>query len=77
MVVLVMRTLAAAAIESAAPVGASLVRKVVSVMVIAMGPELLTAPPWPELTWNRWLDHMEMPRGHISAVHVAWQSLQL
>ena len=45
MVVLVMRTLVAAAIESAAPFGASLVRKVESLMTIAMGPELLMAPP--------------------------------
>ena len=35
---------------SADPFGASLVRKVLSVMTIAIGPELLIAPPWPELT---------------------------
>ena len=63
MVVLVMRTLVAAAIDSAAPFGASLVRKAVSLMAIVIGPELLIAPPWPELTWNSRLDHMAIPRG--------------
>ena len=47
-----MRTLVAAAIESAAPFGASLARKAVSLMSIAMGPEVLIAPPAPELTRN-------------------------
>ena len=63
MVVLVMRTLVAAAIASAAPFGASLVRKALSLMTIAMGPELLIAPPCPELTRNSRLDHMAIPRG--------------
>ncbi len=63
MVVLVMWTLVAAAIESVAPLGASLVRKAVSLMAITMGPELLIAPPWPEVAWNSRLDHMAIPRG--------------
>ena len=67
MVVLVMRTLLAAVRDNAAPLGASLVRKAVSLMDIAMGPEVLIAPPWPEVTRNSWLDHMAMPRGQQTA----------
>ena len=63
MVVLVMRTLLAAVIDSVDPLGAALVRKTASLMDIAMGPEVLIAPPLPEVTRNSWLDHMAMPRG--------------
>ena len=52
MVVLVMRTLLAAVIDSVAPLGAALVRKTVSLMVVDMGPAVLIAPPWPEVTRN-------------------------
>ena len=63
MVVLVMRTLLAAVIDSVAPLGASLLRKMESVILAEMGPEVLTAPPLPEVTRNSWLDHMAMSRG--------------
>ena len=60
MVVLVMRTLSAAVMDKAAPLGASLVRKAVSLMDIAMGPEASIAPPSPDATRNSWLDHIAM-----------------
>ena len=41
----VMRMLFAAVIDSVAPLGAALVRKMASLMDIAMGPEVLIAPP--------------------------------
>ena len=63
MVVLVVRTLLAATTDSDAPFGAALVVKAVSLMDTAIGPEVLTAPPLPEVTRNSWLDHMAMPRG--------------
>ena len=50
MVVFVMRSVVAAVTDSDAPLGASLVRKAVSVMVTASGPEVATAPPLPEVT---------------------------
>ena len=50
MVVFVMRSVVAAVTDSDAPLGASLVRKAVSLMVTASGPDVATAPPSPELT---------------------------
>ena len=50
MVVFVMRSVVAAVTDSDAPLGASLVRKIVSLMVTASGPEVATPPPWPEVT---------------------------
>ena len=63
MVALVRRMLLAEVIDSVAPLGAALVRKTASLMVADIGPEVLIAPPWPEVTRNCWLDHMAMPRG--------------
>ena len=50
MVVLVMRRLLAAVTDSDAPLGASLMRKVVSLMKTGSGPDVAMAPPLPEET---------------------------
>ena len=68
MVVFVMRTLSAAVTDSVAPLGAALVRKTASLMVVDMGPAVLIAPPLPEVTRNSWLDHMAMPRGQQASM---------
>ena len=52
MVVFVMRRVVAAATDNDAPLGASLARKVVSLMMTVSGPEVLAAPPLPEVTRN-------------------------
>ena len=51
-VVLARRTLLAAGIESVAPLGAALERKMVSVMTTLSGPAVVAAPPVPELASN-------------------------
>ena len=62
---LVMRRRLAAATDSDDPLGASLVWKMLSLMVADMGPVVLIAPPSPDVTWNSRLDHMAMPHGHV------------
>ena len=61
MVVLVMRRLLDAVTDSDAPFGASLVRKVVSLMMTASDPEVEIPPPLPEVTRKARLDHIAMP----------------